>query len=326
MLTTSSFRVVLCASVLGLCVLACGSVSEAPEGADDLYGARIDTRAGAEEESDEGSGSDGPMFGDVGEADGALVGANDVEVAADLEQLTALASASAVRTTANVNLRKGPGASYSVVAVIPSGTELSVVTASPSNGFLNVKFNGLTGWSSAAYLTGAASSSGTSPADIDGPPSPENAIARAKTAVGFSYYWGFGVWLPSGATRDNAGSCSGNCPSCTHSGRYGADCSGLVAKAWQLGTKAIDVNSHPYSTFDFVKNMPGKWSIISRASLKKGDSLVYNENGAGHMVIVEKGDPWGALTVYECRGCAYGCTYGTRTFASNYKAIRRVGF
>lgn len=316
-------RALLATLTLSLLAVACSVPAEEPGGGETLYGGTISTPA---EEGEADEGADGPMFGDVGEADGALVGADELARPFDPAALSSLTAASEVRATANVNLRKGPGTGYSVLAVVPEGTTLAVVSAASSNGYVNVRFNGTSGWGAAAYLTIANGTASTGTADVDGPPSPENTIARAKTAVGFSYYWGKGIWLESGATSGNAGSCTGSCPSCTHSGRYGADCSGLVAKAWQFGIKALDVNSHPYSTFDFVKNMPGKWNVIPRSSAKKGDSLVYNENGAGHMVIVEKGDPWGALTVYECRGCSYGCTYGTRTFTSNYKAIRRVGF
>jgi cell wall-associated NlpC family hydrolase len=241
-----------------------------------------------------------------------------------------------------VNLRKGAGTSFAILAVIPSGTTVTLLDATPKNGFLNVQFNGTSGWSSASYLTevaatgggsssggsssGGSSSGGTpSGVGVDGPASPDNAIARAKAAVGFSYYWGGGAWTAGGATSSNKGSCSGSCPSCSHSGKYGADCSGLVAKAWQFGAKALETNSHPYSTASFV-NDTSNWSTVSRSSLRKGDALVYNSGGAGHIVMYEKGDGWGTPTVIECRGCSYGCVYNARSFASNYHAIRRSGF
>jgi cell wall-associated NlpC family hydrolase len=159
-----------------------------------------------------------------------------------------------------------------------------------------------------------------------GSPSPANAIARAAASVGFSYYWGGGAWLASGATSSNKGSCSGSCPSCSHSGSYGADCSGMVAKAWQFGPKTLETNAHPYSTSSFVSDAAGKWSTVSRGALHAGDAMVYNSGGAGHIVLWEKGDGWGASTVYECKGCSYGCVHDTRTFSSSYHGIRRAGF
>jgi cell wall-associated NlpC family hydrolase len=162
--------------------------------------------------------------------------------------------------------------------------------------------------------------------NVDGPPSPDNAFARASAAVGFSYYWGGGAWQAGGATSSNKGSCSGSCPSCSHSGKYGADCSGLVAKAWQYGAENLETNSHQYATSSFVSDLSGHWSTVTRAALKKGDALVYNSGSAGHIVLYEKGDGWGTPTVIECRGCAYGCVHDARTFSSTYHAIRRAGF
>ena len=287
--------------------------------------------------------------GDNGEPDGALVAADDsTNIGTVHEGLTA---ASQMRATANVNLRKGAGTSFAVVAVIPSGTLVTLVSATPQNGFLNINFNGTTGWSAATYLaavastggsssggsssggsssggssSGGSSSGGSGTVSLDGPPSPDNAIARAKLAVGFSYYWGGGAWQAAGASSSNKGSCSGSCPSCSHSGKYGADCSGLVAKAWQFGAENLETNSHPYSTSSFVSDSSGHWSTVSRAALKKGDALVYNTGGSGHIVLYEKGDGWGTPTVVECRGCAYGCVYNARSFSSTFHAIRRAGF
>jgi hypothetical protein len=144
--------------------------------------------------------------------------------------------------------------------------------------------------------------------------------------VGFSYWWGGGAWLPTGVTPATAGSCSGNCGACSHSGSYGADCSGMVAKAWQYGNKDLAVNSHPYNTSVFVLPKAGYWSDVSRASLAPGDALVYNTDGAGHIVLWEKGDGWGTSTVYECMSCSLGCVHNARTFTSAYNGIRREGF
>jgi cell wall-associated NlpC family hydrolase len=314
-------------------------------------GATPDTAAGGEGATTNGAtvsidGEQAPGDnGDDGTVDGPLVAADDGAVGSVKQGLTVNGK---MRATANVNLRKGAGTSFAVLAVIPSGTIVTLLDATPKNGFLNVQFNGTSGWSSASYLTevaatgggstgggstgggstGGGSTGGGTPSgggSVDGPASPDNAIARAKAAVGFSYYWGGGAWTAGGATSSNKGSCSGSCPSCSHSGQYGADCSGLVAKAWQFGAKALETNSHPYSTASFV-NDTSSWSTVSRSSLRKGDALVYNSGGAGHIVIYEKGDGWGTPTVIECRGCAYGCVYNARSFASNYHAIRRSGF
>jgi len=263
--------------------------------------------------------------GDVGEEDTSLVGADETVPAAPPSSVTA--GTSAMTATANLNLRKGPGTSYAIILVIPSGATVSLVSATQQNGFYNVTYSGSTGWAYSAYLTPAAAPS-PSPVGVDpnGATSPDNAVARAAASVGFSYWWGGGAWTAGGATSSNKGSCSGSCPSCSHSGSYGADCSGMVAKAWQFGTKTLEVNSHPYSTASFVSDVAGKWSTVSRGAMKKGDALVYNSGSAGHIVLYEKGDGWGSPTVYECKGCSYGCVHDTRSFTSSYHAIRRAGF
>lgn len=324
--TPARLFVLLPACLAVLATLSLGGCAATPD-IDGAEGAEGESTYGAAiapgDDADEGVGD----IGDDGDADALLEAVDDSEEIGTVN--TALTANGKMRTTANLNLRKGAGASFAVLAVIPSGTVVTLLSATPKSGFLNIQFNGTAGWSSASYLTEVASSGGGTSGgsvDLDGPASPDNAIARARKAVGFSYYWGGGAWLESGVSASSRGSCSGSCPSCSHSGKYGADCSGLVAKAWQFGVKALEVNSHPYSTASFVTDAAGKWSTVSRGALRKGDALVYNKNGAGHIVMYEKGDGWGTPTVIECRGCSYGCVYNARSFASNYKAIRRSGF
>lgn len=280
----------------------------------------------------------GDEAGDVGDdgdlEDTALVAADDSKLPS-MGDVAVLAGVGEAKTTKAVNLRIDASSEASVLSIVPEGMIVDIVTSKATDGFYNVDWNGVTGYISAAYLTPEGSLSTLEDADedaeeaaidLDGAPSPANAIARAKAAMGFSYYWGGGAWLASGPTSSTKGSCTGSCPSCTHRGSYGADCSGLVAKAWQFGTKKLSTNSHPYGTTHFVKDAPGKWKTISRASMKAGDALVYNKNGRGHIVIYEKGDVWGSPTVYECRGCSYGCVHDSRSFNSTYHAIRRAGF
>jgi cell wall-associated NlpC family hydrolase len=297
-------------------IVGCASTS-AP--ADEVSGGSADDTMSLALDAVEGDEGDGTV-----EEDLPLFAADD-DVSIDVPQ-NLIAGAARVRTTANLNLRKSASTSASVLAVIPKGTIVSVLSSTPSNGFYNVQYNGVRGWSHAKYLTPTDEGSPDEDVDIDGPASPANAIARAKAAVGFSYYWGGAAWLPEGPSASTKGSCSGSCPSCTHSGKYGADCSGLVGKAWQFGVKDLTVNSHPYGTIHFNVDSAGKWKTISRGALKAGDALVYNKNGSGHIVLYEKGDGWGSPTVYECRSCSYGCVYNTRSFGSIYHAIRREGF
>ena len=320
LLDAGVMRPLLFAIIAGLSVAVaagCGPTS------DPTAGHSTGETMGAELEPGEDSEGD---VGDEGIAeDGPIVGADD-SVPGLPDNSDMMLSATQARTTANLNLRKSANTSAAILAVIPSGTVVALASAVPTNGFFKVTYNGVTGYAHSSYLDPLDGSGDSGSAvDVDGPASPANAIARAKAAVGFSYWWGGGAWLESGATSSTRGSCTGSCPSCSHSGRYGADCSGLVAKAWQFGTKALSSNSHPYSTADFASDASGRWSTVSRSSLRAADALVYRSGGSGHIAMYEKGDGWGTPTVYECRSCAYGCVHNARSF-SGYKGIRRSGF
>jgi len=148
-------------------------------------------------------------------------------------------------------------------------------------------------------------------------------IDLAASGVDYSYWWGHGCWRTDGAEH---GSCSGSCPDCTHSGSYGADCSGFAAKVWQVPSPiAVSDDAHPYSTREFRYNTT-HWNPVSRDEALRGECFVYrnSSNTAGHIVVYESGDPWGNLWTYEARGCSYGIVHNLRSLSSSYIAIRRV--
>ena len=87
----------------------------------------------------------------------------------------------------------------------------------------------------------------------------------------------------------------------------------------------MTADSHPYGTIHFV-GTNSLWSTISRSDVKKGDALVYNINGAGHIFIYESGDGWGDMWTYEARGCAYGIVHNLRSAGPEFKAIKRAGW
>jgi hypothetical protein len=149
-------------------------------------------------------------------------------------------------------------------------------------------------------------------------------MGLAQSGVGYSYWWGNGCWRTDGTQH---GSCSGSCPNCTHSGSYGADCSGFAAKAWQVpGPSAVNTCSHPYSTYNFTCQST-HWSHPARGTAEKGDALSYRSGGCpgegGHVVIYERGDPWGDMWMYEARGCSYGIVHNSRSLSSSYTLARR---
>lgn len=72
---------------------------------------------------------------------------------------------SVTRTTANVNLRQGPNTAQAVILVIPSGSQV-VLTGAVVAGFHQVRYNGVTGWVSSAYLSGTGAPPGTAPIEV----------------------------------------------------------------------------------------------------------------------------------------------------------------
>lgn len=150
----------------------------------------------------------------------------------------------------------------------------------------------------------------------------ENILCRATAAVGYSYAWGGECWCAAGCSPDfgscSAGSCSGNCPSCTHSGAYGADCSGFVSRAWQV-PRAIPVDAcgtDRYLASDFRWDN-AYWDIVSNR--RPGDAAAT----AAHVVLVVGDCNSSGCDVIEARGCSYGIIR-RRKDLSGYSRARRI--
>ncbi len=266
-----------------------------------------------------------PTSADVGDQE-PLEAGDETALGPITAGLTAGQQARVCNATA-LNQRSGPSTSNAILKTIPSGSTVQVLEVSGS--WVKNTWNGSTGYSSGQYLC-EVTTGGT-------PPGPEptgtgggfasTAITRANflsigaASVGFSYYWGGGR-LADGAPK---GSCYGSCPNCTHSGSYGADCSGFIGKTWLLpASLPMDSNKHPYSTASFATSS-SLWTMVSRSTLQPGDALNYRSGGSGHIVMYDKNDPWGSFWAYEARGCSYGIVHNIRTAGSAYKGLRRKG-
>jgi hypothetical protein len=229
-----------------------------------------------------------------------------------------------VCTTSNDGLRQrsGPGTGYAVVRVMPEDSTVKILER--SGVWLKNDWGCLIGWSHTGYLCKVEGPvQQPEPTQPDGRDigggytavlSRDGVVALARSMTGFSYWWGGARFRAGGA----AGACYGSCPSCSHSGSYGADCSGFVNKAWMVeDSMPMDQNKHgPASSYWYSAG-----NSIPRSSLAKADVLVRN----GHMFLYVGGDPWGSLQVCEAKGCAYRTACNTRTASSSYRAIRRQG-
>ncbi len=142
-------------------------------------------------------------------------------------------------------------------------------------------------------------------------------VQRGRTGVGYSYWWGGGCWQSDGG--GNHGTCSGNCPNCTHGGTYGADCSGFVFKAWKVDGDPLSTCDHGPYTAESYRNAGPWWSRVTRANAQPADVLA----SSTHVVLIDHGDPWGTPTILEARGCNYGIQRNTRSLGSEYLASQR---
>jgi len=160
---------------------------------------------------------------------------------------------------------------------------------------------------------------------------PEAIVCRGTSAEGFSYEWGGECWCGNGCAPDltscSPGVCTPNagstgCPDCTHTGTYGADCSGFVSKAWQVpdphATDACDVARYVASSFTAEHSY---WNVVPMNALEPADAVA----SSTHVILViDYEDPFGEHEVVEAKGCIYGIVRQSRTFSASYSGARRV--
>jgi len=163
------------------------------------------------------------------------------------------------------------------------------------------------------------------PAPLGDDPSDDvkQTLQVARDFLGYHYWWG-GARLVKG--DPNKGWCQGGCPNCTRGGTSGADCSGLVAKAWRLPpAMPLDKQAHPYSTAVFVQKDHTYWKSVSMTEMKAGDAPAYNANGRGHIVVVSEANStnWGQPKVIEAKGCSWGIIENVKKLTENYQNRRK---
>jgi hypothetical protein len=159
----------------------------------------------------------------------------------------------------------------------------------------------------------------------------ESILCRGTSAEGFSYWWGGECWCEAGCSPDltgcGPGACtpdsgSTGCPDCTHSGTYGADCSGFVSKAWQVPDPvALDAcGADRYVAADFTADHE-YWDVVSMSALQPGDAVA----SASHVILViGETDAYGENEVVEAKGCSYGIVRHSRTFGAGFSGARRI--
>jgi hypothetical protein len=159
----------------------------------------------------------------------------------------------------------------------------------------------------------------------------ESIVCRGTSGEGFSYWWGGECWCADGCVPDltncGPGDCTpdsgySGCPHCTHSGTYGADCSGFVSKAWQVPDPYPLDACHVarYVAADFTADH-SYWNVVSMNDLQPGDAVA----STSHVILViGERDAFGDHEVVEAMGCNYGIVRHSRSFSSVYSGARRI--
>ncbi|MDQ3653709.1 MAG: SH3 domain-containing protein [Chloroflexota bacterium] len=139
-----------------------------------------------------------------------------------LVSLAEPASAASYRTTASLNLREGPGTSFSVVRVIPDGATVEV-TGEAQFGFLPVSYSGSSGYASADYLISGGGESAPSPetGTESGPTGTRYADGRLNLRSGPGTSYGVVQVLPDGAAVSLTGEVSNGFSKLTYNGSTG---------------------------------------------------------------------------------------------------------
>lgn len=135
-------------------------------------------------------------------------------------------------------------------------------------------------------------------------------INTAQSGLGSPYAWGGARW--STYDRDWGG----------------ADCSGFVIKCWQVDrASSIYEQYHPYGTYH-IFNTGEHWYSIPRSSVARADAVGYSDPdgsgpATGHVVLFDRGDPWGWALVYEAPGTGLRIRHAWRDISASKWRFRR---
>jgi len=156
----------------------------------------------------------------------------------------------------------------------------------------------------------------------------DDIFCRAKSGVGFSYWWGGSCWESSGCSPDYSGgkgkctctcsSCCGEC--CTHSGSHGADCSGFTYTVWRLANLSQSDVCGPHGPVAATyMNSSSDWTHKNDGEREPGDALASKT----HVMIFEKNTSWGDVWAWEAKGCNYGIVHNSRGIDWGSYAVAR---
>ena len=163
-----------------------------------------------------------------------------------------------VTPDAGLNLRKGPGTSYSVIKTLSKGTAVTV--HSSNNGLSNVSANGVEGYVSTSYLSSTkpstSGSSSSSSSNSSTSVSVDKVLDFAHQQLGKPYVWGA-------------------------QGPNSFDCSGLIYYVYKNAANiTLPRTSVEQSKFG---------TTVSKSNLKAGDLVFFDTNGPNNGAVSHVG-------------------------------------
>ena len=145
----------------------------------------------------------------------------------------------------SLNVRSGPGTSYSIIKSISTNTKVEVI--STNNGWSKIKEGSTTGYVSAKYLSDSQTSSNTSSNTTSTSTSASKLVSYAKSLLGKPYVWGA-------------------------QGPSSFDCSGFTYYVFKnCANITLPRTSVDQSTYGIT---------VSKSNLKVGDLVFFDTDGA----------------------------------------------
>ena len=145
----------------------------------------------------------------------------------------------------SLNVRSGPGTSYSIIKSISTNTKVEVI--STNNGWSKIKEGSTTGYVSAKYLSDSQTSSSTSSNTTSTSTSASKLVSYAKSLLGKPYVWGA-------------------------QGPSSFDCSGFTYYVFKnCANITLPRTSVDQSTYGIT---------VSKSNLKVGDLVFFDTDGA----------------------------------------------
>lgn len=158
-----------------------------------------------------------------------------------LSSSTTTSTAGTRTTTADLNVRTGPGTTYSIVGVAPAGTAVTP-TGVTSGSWVQITWQGASRWVSGNYLTGTSVTVEATPLASTVSAKQQAVVDYAMAQLGDAYVWG------------------GNGPD-------GFDCSGLTYMAYkQIGITLPRVSADQAKV----------GTAVSRSAMQPGDLIFFN--------------------------------------------------